>query len=141
MRCDEHIHIRYWAVAADIVAGHIDSAAVGIATGRIDMLAAVIDSLLLAVADLIAGHMAVAAAVALAIAVAGMAEVMHSVSEGLEAGCMATEGVAVARGMAPGALKHQGIQARLLDPLMLVEKICSYFDKLVTARSKTGSWD
>ena len=83
IRCHEHIHIRYWVVAADIAAGRIDFAVVGIETGKIGMLAAVTGSLHLVVADLIAGRMAAAAVAALAIAVVDRAEVKHSVSEEL----------------------------------------------------------
>ena len=103
------------------------------------MRAAVTDNLLLAVADLIAGRRVVAVVAVLAIAVVDRAEVMHSVSEELGVDCTAREGAALARGMAPGALKHRETQARPVDPLMPVEKICSCFDKGVIVRPKARS--
>ncbi len=101
------------------------------------MLAALVGNLLPAVVALIVGRTAVAAAAAApAIAAVDKAEVMHSVSEELEADCMATRGVAVARGMAPGELRHQGTQARLLDLQMPAEKTCSCFGRRITVKSR-----
>src|ERR1700761_8408071 len=116
MRIDEHIHIRYRVVVADIAVDHIGFAVAGIAadtaadtaTGMTDMLAVVVENLLLAAEYPIAGRTAAVAATA--IVGPGMAGGMHLVSEGQEVDCRATnevavlvavvaEGIAVARGM------------------------------------------
>ena len=129
-------------MVADIVAGHIDFAGVGIGTGRIDRLAAANHNLLLvAVARLVAGRMAVVAAAALAIAVAGRAEVMRWVWVGWEAGCKARKKAAEWGRAALGVLMHQGIQAHLPGPQLPDEKICSCFDRDVVVRSNARTRD
>lgn len=138
-RCDEHIHIHYWTAVADIAAGRTEVVVVGTGIDRIGMLAEVTGSLHPVVADLAAGHMAGAAAVAEEPAiVVGMAAVMRSASEGLEADYIATE-EALARGTAPAVLRHLETQARLAGLLLTVAKICSWYDVGIKDMSRSGS--
>lgn len=145
MRCDEHIHIRYFAAA-----GRTGSAVAGIVTGKMYMpvgIVAIGNPLLVVPGRLTADRMGVAAAVSsTAMKAVGTAVGMRLGVEGQEVDCRGRRGVvagiAVERGREPGGLTRQdSLPEHLLEEFALGGRTCSYCaDGMAMTMVRDGRW-